>query len=77
MKLSLLLCCLIITICVSDAQVDNYYLLETFKLLFEGNVESAERNYNVYKKMTSKTDLDFEMLLRRKAKKQYQTIKNR
>lgn len=70
MKQYLLLCCLLMTVCIAEAQGDNYYLGEAFKLLAEGNIESAERNYNVYKKMTSKTDLDFEMLLRELKEKQ-------
>lgn len=48
------------------AQNQNYYLTEAIKLLSEGNLESAERHYNLYKKMTSQVDTDFENLLEEK-----------
>lgn len=48
------------------AQNQNYYLTEAIKLLSEGNLESAERHYNLYKKMTSQVDTVFENLLEEK-----------
>jgi hypothetical protein len=57
---------IIIRIGVLIAQEQNYYLTEAIKLLLKDSVESAERHYNLYKKMTSNTDADFEVLLEEK-----------
>lgn len=74
-KLFLLCCNIIIFSSFACAQTDNYYLTEAFKMLSEGNIESAERHYNVYKKTTLKTDLDFEILLREKQKNNTKPLK--
>lgn len=44
----------------------NYdsYLQKAYSALEEGNVEAAQAYYNVYKKITEKTDTDFEVILK-------------
>ncbi len=57
----------------SVGQDYDLYLQEAFKHLGKGNKENAEKCYEVYKKMTNKTDGHFEsLLLKFKAKDEWQ-----
>lgn len=42
----------------------DYYLRQAYSALEEGKIEVAQSSYNVYKKATGKTDVDFETLLK-------------
>ena len=46
------------------AQDYNSYLNKAYAALEEGKADVAQANYNVYVKMTDKTDPDFELLLK-------------
>lgn len=53
--------------CILTASAQNdYYLTTAYKKLSEGNIESAENNYNAYKKMSGQSDTNFESLLKEK-----------
>lgn len=45
----------------------DYYLCQAYSALEEGKIEVAQSSYNVYKKATGKTDVDFETLLKDKS----------
>ena len=45
----------------------DYYLRQAYSALEEGKIEVAQSSYNIYKKMTDRTDLDFETLLKDKS----------
>lgn len=47
-----------------SAQNYESYLQKAYSALEEGEIEIAQSSYNVYKKMTGKTDLDFETLIK-------------
>lgn len=47
-----------------SAQNYDSYLQKAYSALEEGKIEVAQSFYNVYKKMTEKTDLDFETLIK-------------
>ena len=47
-----------------SAQNYDYYLQKAYSALEEGKIEVAQSSYNIYKKMTGKTDLDFEILIK-------------
>lgn len=47
-----------------SAQNYDYYLQKAYSALEEGKIEVAQSSYNIYKKMTGKTDLDFETLIK-------------
>lgn len=52
--------------CAFNLSAQNYdsYLQKAYSALEEGKIEVAQSFYNVYKKMTEKTDLDFETLIK-------------
>lgn len=54
---------MLITAFAVQAQNNETYLSKAFELLLEGNVKSAENHYTVYKKLSGKTDADFETML--------------
>ena len=54
---------MLITAFAVQAQNNETYLSKAFELLLEGNVKSAENHYIVYKKLSGKTDADFETML--------------
>lgn len=62
-KFLLLLGTLLCTINLSAQNYDSY-LQKAYSALEEGKIEVAQSFYNVYKKMTEKTDLDFETLIK-------------
>lgn len=62
-KFLLLLGTLLCTINLSAQNYDSY-LQNAYSALEEGKIEVAQSSYNVYKKMTGKTDLDFETLIK-------------
>lgn len=64
-KILLLLGALFIAFNLSAQNYDNY-LQKAYSALNEGKIEVAQSSYNVYKKMTGKTDSDFEILLKDK-----------
>lgn len=67
-KFLLLLGTLLCTINLSAQNYDSdYYLRQAYSALEEGKIEVAQSSYNVYKKMTGRTDLDFETLLKDKS----------
>lgn len=49
-----------------SAQNYDSYLQRAYTALEEGKIEVAQSSYNIYKKMTDRTDLDFETLLKDK-----------
>jgi len=48
------------TVLFAQAESGNYYLQMIGQRLSEGDCESAQRNYNMWKKLTEKTDADIE-----------------
>ena len=62
-KLLLLFSTLFIAFNLSAQNYDSY-LQKAYFALEEGKIEVAQSFYNVYKKMTEKTDLDFETLIK-------------
>lgn len=62
-RICLIILLLIGTIISVNAQDYSSYLRTAYQHLAEGNAESAERNYSVYKKLTNERDIDFEALL--------------
>lgn len=62
-KLLLLFCTLLCTFNLSAQNYENY-LQKAYSALEEGKIEVAQSSYNIYKKMTGKTDLDFETLIK-------------
>lgn len=62
-KLLLLFSTLFIAFNLSAQNYDSY-LQKAYSALEEGKIEVAQSFYNVYKKMTEKTDLDFETLIK-------------
>lgn len=62
-KILLLFSTLLFAINLS-AQNYDYYLQKAYSALEEGKIEVAQSSYNIYKKMTGKTDLDFETLIK-------------
>lgn len=55
-------------LCAFNLSAQNYdsYLQRAYTALEEGKIEVAQSSYNIYKKMTDRTDLDFETLLKDK-----------
>lgn len=55
-------------LCAFNLSAQNYdgYLQRAYSALNEGKIEVAQSSYNVYKKLTGKTDSDFEILLKDK-----------
>lgn len=64
-KILLLFSTLLFAFNLSAQNYDNY-LQRAYTALEEGKIEVAQSSYNIYKKMTSRTDLDFETLLKDK-----------
>lgn len=64
MKKILLLFCTLL--CAFNLSAQNYenYLQKAYSALEEGKIEVAQSSYNIYKKMTGKSDLDFETLIK-------------
>ena len=60
-KILLLFSTLLFTFNLSAQDYDNY-LQSAYTALEEGKIEVAQSSYNIYKKMTGKTDSDFEIL---------------
>ena len=58
----ILVCCVFVSVHINAQEYDPY-LRKAFSALEEGNTEVAQSSYNVYKRMTNKTDPDFEVLL--------------
>lgn len=56
-------------LCALNLSAQNYdsYLQRAYTALEEGKIEVAQSSYNIYKKMTGKTDVDFETLLKDKS----------
>ena len=65
-KILLLFSTLLFAFNLSAQNYDNY-LQSAYTALEEGKFEVAQSSYNIYKKMTGKTDLDFETLLKDKS----------
>lgn len=66
-KILLLFSVLLFTFNLSAQNYDsNFYLQKAYSALEEGKIEVAQSSYNVYKKATGKTDLDFETLIKDK-----------
>lgn len=63
MRKIFILWAMLITAFAVQAQNSETYLTKAFELLLEGNVKSAENHYTVYKKLSGKTDADFETML--------------
>lgn len=63
MRKIFILWAMLITAFAVQAQNNETYLSKAFELLLEGNVKSAENHYTVYKKLSGKTDADFEAML--------------
>lgn len=59
---------------VLNLSAQNYdsYLQAAYSALEEGKIEVAQSAYNIYKKITAKTDLDFETLLKDKIDNDWQ-----
>ena len=53
-------------LCALNLSAQNYdsYLQRAYTALEEGKIEVAQSSYNIYKKMTGRTDLDFETLIK-------------
>lgn len=64
-KILLLLNVLLFTFNLSAQNYDSY-LQKAYSALEDGKIEVAQSSYNIYKKMTGRTDLDFETLLKDK-----------
>lgn len=64
-KILLLLNVLLFTFNLSAQNYDSY-LQSAYTALEEGKIEVAQSSYSIYKKMTGRTDLDFETLLKDK-----------
>lgn len=64
MKKFLLLFSILFLVQDLSAQDYDFYLQNAYSALEKGKIEIAQSSYNVYKKMTGKTDLDFETLLK-------------
>lgn len=64
-QILLLLSVLLFTLNLSAQNYDSY-LQKAYSALEEGKIEVAQSSYNIYKKMTKKTDLDFEILIKDK-----------
>lgn len=62
-KILLLFSTLLFAINLSAQNYDNY-LQKAYSALEEGKIEVAQSSYNIYKKMTGRTDLDFETLIK-------------
>lgn len=63
MKKILLLFSTLVFACNLSAQNYDNYLQNAYSALNEEKIEVAQSSYNVYKKMTGKSDLDFEILI--------------
>lgn len=63
-KILLLLGVLLFTLNLSAQNYDSY-LQKAYSALEKGRIEIAQSSYNVYKKMTGKSDLDFETLIKK------------
>ena len=52
--------------CAFNLSAQNYdsYLQRAYTALEEGKIEVAQSSYNIYKKMTGRTDSDFEALIK-------------
>lgn len=70
-KILLLFSTLLFTFNLSAQDYDNY-LQSAYTALEEGKIEVAQSSYNIYKKMTGKTDSDFEILLKDKKDNDWQ-----
>lgn len=67
-KILLLFSTLLFAFNLSAQNYDSdYYLRQAYSALEEGKIEVAQSSYNVYKKATGKTDVDFEILLKDKS----------
>ena len=75
-KVILILCSILMPLCITQAQDVSNYLTKAFELLLEGNLSSAEKNYIVYKKLSGKTDADFEAMLQNDKANQKDAWKN-
>lgn len=64
MKKKLLIVTFVFAALQLQAQDYDIYLKRAYTALDEGNIEVAQSTYNVYKRMTDKTDPDFEVLLK-------------
>lgn len=64
MKKILFLLCMTLLGHIVYSQNSESYLQKAYSALEEGNVEAAQAYYNVYKKITEKTDTDFEVILK-------------
>lgn len=64
MKKALFLLCMTLLGHIVYSQNYESYLQKAYSALEEGNVEAAQDYYNVYKKITEKTDTDFEVILK-------------
>lgn len=62
-KILLLFSTLLFAFNLSAQNYDNY-LQKAYSALEEGKIEVAQSSYNIYKKMTGRTDLDFETLIK-------------
>ena len=65
-KVFLILFFVLITTFVVQAQSGDSYLTDAYRLLSEGNIESAENHYIAYQRLTNRTDVAFEALLKEK-----------
>lgn len=64
-KILLLFSTLLFAFNLSAQNYDSdYYLRQAYSALEEGKIEVAQSSYNIYTKMTGRTDLDFETLLK-------------
>lgn len=64
MKKTVVILLLVSSFCaVVSARDYETYLEQAYSALTEGKINVAQSNYNVYKKLTGKTDIDFETLL--------------
>lgn len=62
--------------CAFNLSAQNYdgYLRRAYTALEEGKIEVAQSSYNIYKKMTGKTDVDFETLLKDKSENDWKKL---
>ena len=63
-KVLLLLACFLLSLAVLSQNANDYLLMAKGKL-YEGNCESAQKFYNVYKKLSNKTDASVEAQIRK------------
>lgn len=70
-QILLLLSVLLFTLNLSAQNYDEL-LQKAYSALGEGKIEVAQSSYNIYKKMTKKTDVDFEILLKDKIDNDWQ-----